>query len=110
MGTIEDALGEKCFPALFGGEEINSNFRKILGHIVKHGSLGIPDPWFSVESVYNTSKADSDEMVESLLGGSAINYVDHKACIHRISAGAKKKRNHVELKELARQKELAGSQ
>ena len=43
MGPIEDALREKFFPSIFGGEEINSDFRKILGHKVKHGGLGIPD-------------------------------------------------------------------
>ena len=57
MGPIEEALREKLFPALFGGEEINAHFRKILGHSVKHGSLGIPYPCMSEESAYNTSKA-----------------------------------------------------
>ena len=71
MGTIEEALNEKVFPSLFGGEEINADFRKILGHGVKHGGLGIPDPWKSVESAYNNSKAASRELVDSLLGGSA---------------------------------------
>ena len=44
MGPIEEALREKFSPALFGGEEINANFRKILGHSVKHGGLVITDP------------------------------------------------------------------
>ena len=44
MVPIEEALREKFFPALFGGEEINADFRKILGHSIKHGGLGIPDP------------------------------------------------------------------
>ena len=44
MGPIKDTLREKFFPALFGGEEITANFRKILGHSIKHGGLGIPDP------------------------------------------------------------------
>ena len=39
MGTIEEALREKFFPALFGGADINADFRKILGHSVKHGGL-----------------------------------------------------------------------
>ena len=59
LGTIEEALREKLFPALFLGEEINFNVRKILGHSVKHGGLGIPDPRLSEESAYNTSKAAS---------------------------------------------------
>ena len=50
MGLIKESLREKSFPVLFGGEVINADFRKILGHIVKHGGLGIPDPRLSVES------------------------------------------------------------
>ena len=60
---IEEDLREKFFPSLFGGEEITANFRKILGHSVKHGGLGIPDPRLSVESEYSTSKADCEELV-----------------------------------------------
>ena len=59
MGPIEEALRENVFSLLLGGEEITADFRKILGHIVKHGGLGISDPRLSVECVYNTSKAAS---------------------------------------------------
>ena len=90
MGPIEEALREKFLPALFGGEEINANFRKILVHSIKHGGSGIPDHRQSEESVYNTSKADSGELVDSILGGSALNYVGHRACVLRASAGANK--------------------
>ena len=78
IGPIEEALREKFFPSLFGGEEIDADFRKILGHSVKHGGLGIPDPRQSAESAYNTSKVASMEMVDSLLGGSVLNYVGHR--------------------------------
>ena len=47
MGPLEEALRGKFFPTLFGREEINADFRKILGHSVKHGGLGIPDPRLS---------------------------------------------------------------
>ena len=50
IGPIEETLKEKFFSALFGGEEINAKFRKILGHSVKHDGLGILDPRMSVES------------------------------------------------------------
>ena len=36
IGPIEEALREKFFLVLFGGEEINTNFRKILGLSVKN--------------------------------------------------------------------------
>ena len=79
MIPIKEDLREKFFPALFGGEEINADFREILGHSVKHGGLGIPDPQQSAESAYNTSKAASRELVGSLLAGSVLNYVGHRA-------------------------------
>ena len=34
----------KRSPLYLGGEEINADFRKILGHSIKYGGLGIPDP------------------------------------------------------------------
>ena len=66
MGTIEEAIREKFFPALFGGEEINVDFWKILDNSVTYGGLSIPDPWLSAESAYNTCKAASGELVDSL--------------------------------------------
>ena len=67
MSPIEEALREKFFPALFRWEEINADFRKILGHSVKHGGLGILDLQFSAESAYNTSMDTTEELVDSLL-------------------------------------------
>ena len=69
MVPIEEALRENFFSALFGGEDITADFRKILGHSVNHGGLGIPDPRLSAESAYNTSKEASRELVDSLLVG-----------------------------------------
>ena len=50
VSLIEEALREKFSPALFGGEDINADFWQVLGHSVKHGSSGIPEPWLSAES------------------------------------------------------------
>ena len=78
MGPIEEALREKFSPLLFRGEDITSDFRKILRHRVKHGGLGIPDPRLSAESAYDTSKVARGELVDSLLGVSALDYVGHR--------------------------------
>ena len=110
IGPIEEALREKSFPAIFGEEEINANFWQILGHSVKHGGLGIPDPRLSAESVYNTSKAASRELVDSLLGGSALTYVGHRACVRKASLATRRAKMHVDLGDMARQKELAGGE
>ena len=110
MGPIEKALREKIFPALFGGEEINADFRKILGHSVKHSGLGIPDLRLSEESSYNTSTAASGELIDSLLGGSAHNCIGHRACAHKANLAARHAKMHVKPGELTRRKELAGGQ
>ena len=77
---------------------------------MKHGGLGIPDPRLSVESAYSTSKAASGELVDSLLGGSALNYVGHRASIRKARLAARCAKMHVELGDLARRKDLAGGQ
>ena len=97
MCPIEEVLREKLFLRLFGGEEINANFRQILGHSVKHGGLGISDPWLFAESAYNTSKADSGELVYSLLGGYALNYVGRRACIRKASIAERCAKMHVKI-------------
>ena len=84
-----------------GGEEIGVNFRKILVHSIKHGGLDIPDPWLSVEIVYNTSKVDSRELLDSLLVNTGLNYVGHSSCVRRASVGARKERKHIDMAELA---------
>ena len=109
MGPIEEALREEFFPPLFGGEEINANFQQIIGHSVKHCGLGIPDPGFH-QRAYNTYKAASGGMVDSILGGSALNYVCHRACVRKASLSARRVKMHVEIGDLARQKELSGGQ
>ena len=102
MGPIEEDLREKFFPVLFGGEDINADFQKIVGHSVKHGGLGIPDHRMSAESAYNTSKAASRELVDSLLGGFVLNYIGHRACVRKASQTVRRTKISVELTEVFR--------
>ena len=108
MGPIEEDLRDKCFPVLSRGGDINAIFQKILGHSVTQGGLGIPDLWLSAESAYNTSKVDSGEVVESLLGGSALNYVGHRACVCKVILAARHANMHVDVGEIAMRKDQAG--
>ena len=94
-----------CFlQYLRGGGEINANFQKILGHSVSHRGLGIPDPRLSVEIAYNISKVTSGKLGDSLLGGTNLKYVFHRACVRRASARAIKEKKFVEMEELDIQK------
>ena len=107
MGPIEQSQRETFSPALFGGEYINTYFRKILGHNVNCFGLG---PWSSAEIAYNTSNSNSGELVEYILGGTSLNYVGHKDGVRGANEGARKEWKYVEMVELARQKEMAGGQ
>ena len=95
---------------LLGGEEVTVDFRKILGYSVKHVSLGIPNPGLSVECAYNTSKADSRELVDYLLGGYVFNYVGHRACVRNSSQTARLRQKSVELADIFKRKDQAGVQ
>ena len=110
MGPIEESLREKLFPALFEGEDTNADFRQILGHSVKHFSLGIPNPWLSADSAYNTSKAASGVLVVFLLGGSALNYIGQRLCVCKTILAEIREKIHVKLGDLDRRKELSGGQ
>ena len=92
MVPIEETLRETLVPTLFGGVEVDTDFRKTLGHSVNRGGLGITDPLPSEESVYDTSNSASGELVGTILGGTGLNYEGHRACIRRSTAGARKER------------------
>ena len=63
-----------------------------------------------MKSAYNTSKAASGEVVDSLLGGSALNYSGHMECICKTILAERRTKMHVELGELSRQKYVAEGQ
>ena len=46
----------------------------------------------------------------SLLGGTVLNYVGHRACVYGDGTGARKERKYVEMAELDKQNDLAGVQ
>ena len=64
----------------------------------------------SVESAYNTYKAARRELVGSLLGGTTINYVDHRACVHGDRVGVRKELQYLEMVDLDRQNYMSGGQ
>ena len=64
----------------------------------------------SAESAYNISKAASRELVDSLLGGSVLNYVGHRACVCKASQTARFSKRSVELAKIFKQQEQVGGQ
>ena len=74
---------------------------------MKCEGLIILGPHLLVERAYNTPKADIEVLVGSFLGGTDLNYVAHKGCVHRASADECKQRDLAEKAVLSRQKEQA---
>ena len=74
---------------------------------MKRGGLGIPDPRLSDEHTHNTSKAARDVLAGSLLGGTDLNYVEHKYFLRRLSVDARKYQEYSNIEALTRRKELA---
>ena len=64
----------------------------------------------SAESAYNTSKAASRELVDSLLGGSVLNCVGHRACVRTASQTARLRKKLVELAKIFKRQDQAGGQ
>ena len=107
MGPIEEALRETLLPTLFEGDDIDTDFWRILGHRIYRDGLGIPDLRLSAESAYITSKAASRKLVGSILGGNALNYVGHRACVRRASLGVRSERKYVKMSDMARRNDLS---
>ena len=57
--------------------------------------------------MYNTSEASREVLVGSLLGGTDLNYVSHKGCVHRASSDGQNQKELVYKAVLSRRKELA---
>ena len=102
MSTIEDALREALFPAIFIGDYVITKLREILCLSINRVGLGIPDPQLSAECAYNTSKESSDLLVLSLLGGTNLNFVVHKGCGHRVIVNGQKQQEFTKTKALMR--------
>ena len=90
MELLEAALREDFFHALFGGKEVNDGLREIIGHSMKHGGLGIPEPRRTAVQGKKTSVTSCEALLESLLGVSNQNYVGNWSCVRKDRAGARK--------------------
>ena len=90
MEILEAALREAFFHSLFGGEEVNDDLREFLGHSVKHGGLGIPEPRRTAVWGHETSVTSCEALLESLLGVSDHNCVGNWYCVRTDRVGERK--------------------
>ena len=81
-----------------------------LVHGVKLGGIGIPDPRSSAERGHLASVEACDALVESLFGGSNLNYVGHRSYVRKASIRARKSREREESAALTEWKAEVGGQ
>ena len=74
---------------------------------MKHVGLGISYSRLLADLAYNISKAASEVVVGSLLGGTDLNYVTHKVCVRRSSSDGQRQQDFSEKAALMRRKEMA---
>ena len=82
---------------------------EILGHIMKHGGLGILDSSKSARQGCGTSVASCKELLVSLLDVMEINYVGHRACMRKSIAVSQKEWTRDETTALAHRKDKTGN-
>ena len=56
---------------------MDDDLRDILGHVVKHGGFGFPDPSNLADRGHATYAKACEALVDSLLEGADLNYVRH---------------------------------
>ena len=101
-GSYKGVPKRDLLPCAIWGGGIDTDFRKILSRSVKRDGLVILDPRSSAEISYKTPNSASGELVGSLLGGNTLNYVGHRSCVRRASAGARKDWQYVDMADLDR--------
>ena len=83
MEPIELALRKDFLSTLFGGEEGDDDLRELLGHGVKRSGVVITDPRNSAEQGQMMSVEACEALVESLSGGTELNYTGNRSCVQK---------------------------
>ena len=67
-------------------------------------------PRLLVEHAYNISMSSYGELADSLLGGIDLNYIFHRECVRKASAGVIKERKRMKIVDLGRRKVFSRGQ
>jgi hypothetical protein len=99
MGPIEEALKEHFLPALFGGK-VDADLRELVGHSVRNGGLGLPDPTLTAARNHETSVSCCVELTDSLLEGIELDCAEHYKCCRASSESARLRKEAEQQKAL----------
>ena len=104
LEPVEAAIQEFLIPALFDMPpgEVKDKFRRLLEHGVKQGGMNIRNPVKGASRLHQASEEASEILVESLLANADLDSVEHKVCVRKAGAKARKERVDSE-KELVKE-------
>ena len=94
LEPVEAAIREHMIPALFQMDpgEVRDDFRVLLEHGVKQGGMNIRNPVKGADRLHEASSEASAVLVASLMANDELDSVEHKACVRRTGATARKER------------------
>ena len=85
-------------------------FRQLLSHGAKQGGMNLRNPAAGAEGLHQASLDAGEVLVESLLRNTTLDSVEHKQCVRKAGAKARKERLDSELGALAELKVGASKQ
>jgi len=73
-------------------EEVKEDFRQLLSHGVKQGGLNIRNPAAGAARLHQSSLEACESLVASLMANTPLGSEDHKQCVRKAGAKARKER------------------
>ncbi|KAL7461468.1 hypothetical protein ACHAXS_001898, partial [Conticribra weissflogii] len=99
LAPVEAAIRSDFLPALFGGTtpmSIDDDFRRLLGHSVKMGGIGIRDPTKTADRLFEASKEATAHLAANLAVNAEFAVETHRAHVRQASARMRKERTEAE--------------
>ncbi|KAL7447678.1 hypothetical protein ACHAXS_000063, partial [Conticribra weissflogii] len=99
LAPVEAAIRSDFLPALFGGTtpmSIDDDFRRLFGHSVKMGGIGIWDPTKAADRLFEASKEATSHLGENLAANTEFAVETHRAQVQQALARLRKDRMETE--------------
>ena len=95
LAPVETAIRSNFLPSLFGGSTpmaIDDDFRRLLGHSVKMGGIGIRDPTKVADRLFAASMEATASLAENLAANAVFSIEAHRAQVRQASATMRRDR------------------
>jgi len=98
LEPVEKAIRELFIPALLECDvkEVTDDLRQLLSHGSKQGGMNLRNPSLGAARLHQSSCEASEVLVASLMGNTTLDAEEHKACVRKAGATARKERIEAE--------------